>query len=177
MSTPWQKDTSSLRVTNEQRDRVLDHINDAYAQGVIDDSDRERRVEMALLARTRAELDQSFRNLPSFKPSVPEAFRAPLPDTRENRPTKGVGLCSLSSFVAGPIGPAIGVGVTRKGSWARRSVTRQLVTQVGFLGLGGVALVLSGLFFFGHSVLVDVVGLVWVAVTIVQAVRGFQGRD
>lgn len=52
-------DDSSLRVTNEQRDRVLDHINDAYAHGAIDDMERERRTETALLARTRRELSQS----------------------------------------------------------------------------------------------------------------------
>lgn len=68
----WGTDDSSLRVTNEQRDRVLDHINDAYAHGAIDDMERERRTETALLARTRCELDESYRNLPSFKPSVPE---------------------------------------------------------------------------------------------------------
>ena len=40
----WGTDDSSLRVTNEQRDRVLDHINDAYAHGAIDDMERERRT-------------------------------------------------------------------------------------------------------------------------------------
>lgn len=73
----WGTDDSSLRVTNEQRDRVLDHINDAYAHGAIDDMERERRAETALLARTRCELDESYRNLPSFKPSVPEGIRTP----------------------------------------------------------------------------------------------------
>ena len=58
----WGTDDSSLRVTNEQRDRVLDHINDAYAHGAIDDMERERRAETIISAnalRTRRELSQS----------------------------------------------------------------------------------------------------------------------
>ena len=107
----WGTDDSSLRVTNEQRDRVLDHINDAYAHGAIDDMERERRTETALLARTRCELDESYRNLPSFKPSVPEGIRTPLPDIPDKRPTTGVGLCGLSALVSGPIGPAVGLSL------------------------------------------------------------------
>ncbi|MSS45270.1 DUF1707 domain-containing protein [Cutibacterium sp. WCA-380-WT-3A] len=168
-------DNSSLRVTDEQRNRVLDHINDAYAHGVIDDIERERRTETALLARTRSELDESYRNLPSFKPSVPEGIRTPLPDVPEKRPTTGVGWCGLSALVSGPIGPAIGFAMTSKGSWARRKTTRQLVTQTAFfavqMGLepGPIGLHNS----WGSSV----VALIWMVVTIVQAVRGFQGRD
>ena len=90
MSSGWQPENASLRVTNTQRERVLDHINDAYAHGVIDDAERERRTEITLLARTRSELDQGYRGLPSFKPSVPEAIRAPLPDIPAERTTKGV---------------------------------------------------------------------------------------
>lgn len=59
----WGTDDSSLRVTNEQRDRVLDHINDAYAHGAIDDMERERRAENRIISanslRTRRELSQS----------------------------------------------------------------------------------------------------------------------
>ena len=58
MSSGWRPENASLRVTNKQRERVLDHINDAYAHGVIDDAERERRTEITLLARTRSELDQ-----------------------------------------------------------------------------------------------------------------------
>ncbi|WP_435916421.1 DUF1707 SHOCT-like domain-containing protein [Cutibacterium sp. V947] len=173
MSTAWQPETSSLRVTHEQRERVLDHVSDAYAHGVIDDMERERRIETALLARTRSELDESYRGLPSFKPSVPEGIRAPLPDVPEERPTMGVGLCGLSALVSGPIGPAAGFALTPKGSWAHRKITHQLVTQVVFLPL----LIGIGSGSVGSFRGVSLVALVWMILTISHAVRGFQGQD
>ena len=172
----WGPDDSSLRVTNVQRDRVLDHINDAYAHGVIDDMERERRIETALLARIRSELDESYRNLPSFKPSVPEGIRAPLPEIPNKRPTAGVGLCGLSALISGPIGPAAGFALTAKGSWAHSKIKLQLVTQIVFFafvtgfGIGPMGFGLN------HRN-VGFLSLIWMAVTIVQAIRGFQGQD
>lgn len=177
MSSGWRPENASLRVTNKQRERVLDHINDAYAHGVIDDAERERRTEITLLARTRSELDQGYRGLPSFKPSVPEAIRAPLPDIPAERTTKGVGLCALSAFISGPIGPAIGVAVTRRGSWARRRVKRQFITQVVFFALMGFFGAFSPSALSGGSAALGTVGLIWMIVTIVQAIRGFEGQD
>ncbi|GAE79956.1 hypothetical protein JCM18920_1587 [Cutibacterium acnes JCM 18920] len=65
--------------------------------GAIDDMERERRAETALLARTRCELDESYRNLPSFKPSVPEGIRTPLPDipNKSLRRESGCAVCQL----------------------------------------------------------------------------------
>ncbi|WCC79125.1 DUF1707 domain-containing protein [Cutibacterium equinum] len=177
MSTAWHPDDSSLRVTNEQRERVVDHINDAYAHAVIDDAERERRIETALLARTRSELDQSYRGMPSFKPSVPEAIRAPLPQVPAERPTTGVGLCALSGLVSGPFGPAIGVAVTRQGTWARKMVRRQFISQVVFFVLLGFFGVFATPGFSGNTKALGLVGMMWVTVTIIQAIRGFQGRD
>ena len=172
----WGTDDSSLRVTNEHRDRVLDHINDAYAHGAIDDMERERRTETALLARTRCELDESYRNLPSFKPSVPEGIRTPLPDIPDKRPTTGVGLCGLSALVSGPIGPAVGFALTAQGSWAHSKIKLQLVTQIVFFAfVAGFGISPTG-FGLNHRN-AGFLSLIWTVVTIVQAVRGFKGQD
>lgn len=171
----WGTDDSSLRVTNEQRDRVLDHINDAYAHGAIDDMERERRAETALLARTRCELDESYRNLPSFKPSVPEGsgHHCRTSRTRGLRRESGCAVCQLwlvvrldrcrfranGSRVMGaqqdqtPAGDPDRVLRLRGGLWYRPMGFGLNHRNAGFLSL------------------------IWTVVTIVQAVRGFKGQD
>lgn len=177
MSSPWQSGygrpgrggTSSLRVTEAQRERVLDHINDAYAHGVIDDAERERRTETALLARTRTELDQSYRGIPSFTPSVPEALRVPVKATPDLADRRKAGLSALSAVLLGPVGPAIGMAVTKRGSWARGQTVQQLVVALTATAVWALALAV------GAKGVMYITSMLFVVVVAVQAVRGFRG--
>ena len=95
-----------------------------------------------------------------------------MPDIPNKRPTTGVGLCGLSALISGPIGPAVGFALTAKGSWAHSKIKLQLVTQIVFFAF------VAGPMGFGlNHRNAGFLSLIWMVVTIAQAVRGFQGRD
>jgi Domain of unknown function (DUF1707) len=64
----------NLRVGDAERESIADELREHYAQGRLTLEDFERRLEAAMAASTRADLDQLVRDLPHTKPPG-----APLP--------------------------------------------------------------------------------------------------
>ena len=63
-----------LRIADADRDRTVEHLRAAAAEGRLDPDELEERVSNALSARTQGDLDAVLRDLPT--PHVP----APRPD-------------------------------------------------------------------------------------------------
>lgn len=72
------RDARLLRVSHADRDRVVELLRDAAADGRLDTDELEERVERALHARTFADLEPLTEDLP-VAPPVPPALPAPLP--------------------------------------------------------------------------------------------------
>ena len=73
--------TSELLVTPVQRDRAVEILKEMYADGRLTPLEFDGRLEQALKARTRAELNASFagitaRPVPTY---APVAFTRPAP--------------------------------------------------------------------------------------------------
>lgn len=67
---PW------MRVSDDERDGVVKHLQEAYAEGRLDDTELDARVDQALAARTYAELHAPLGDLvPRPQPRV--AYRPP----------------------------------------------------------------------------------------------------
>jgi len=64
----------NLRVGDAERESVAAELREHYAQGRLTLDDLERRLDAAMAARTRADLDQLVRDLPHTNPPG-----APLP--------------------------------------------------------------------------------------------------
>ncbi|MFD2081960.1 DUF1707 and DUF4870 domain-containing protein [Actinopolymorpha cephalotaxi] len=79
-SPPHTSPTGSLRIGDAERDRAVEMLQAAYAEGRIDHSELDLRVGGALAAVDRAELAHALRGLPlpaSSPSSTPSAPRAP----------------------------------------------------------------------------------------------------
>lgn len=63
--TAWPSATSDgLRVGHAERERAVSALQDAFAEGRLDTSELDERIEAALAARTRADLAAALRGLP-----------------------------------------------------------------------------------------------------------------
>jgi len=59
------RDPESLRVSDRERDRTVDRLRDAVAEGLIDIDEFSERTSQALVARTHGELDVVTADLPA----------------------------------------------------------------------------------------------------------------
>lgn len=67
-----------MRVSHDDRDRMVEILRDAAAEGRLDIDELEERVELALTARTFADLEPLAEDLPVSAPAPP-AVRASAP--------------------------------------------------------------------------------------------------
>src|SRR5690349_23987531 len=94
--------TSELLVTPAQRDRAVEILQEMYADGRLTHLEFDSRLELALKARTRAELNGSFdgllaRPVPTYAPA---AFTRPAPlQTYQGR---GRGMGTISHWLGYP---------------------------------------------------------------------------
>lgn len=70
MSTP------ELRVADADRDRTVEQLRSAAAEGRLDPDELEERVSKALTARTQSDLDALLRDLPAPRVPVPAPDRS-----------------------------------------------------------------------------------------------------
>jgi hypothetical protein len=84
----------AIRASDRERDAAVQRLQGAFAEGRIDDQEFDERMQAALTARTRAELDQVLADLP----------------------TSG-GLATVPTQSAGRLLLALKGGVQRRGRW------------------------------------------------------------
>jgi len=99
--------TDDLRVGDAEREAVAAELREHYAQGRLTMDDFSRRLDAALAARTRGDLDALIRDLPHVKPSD-----TPLPASGSGR-KHGHG--------HGPGGTGFGYGRRNRARFARIS--------------------------------------------------------
>jgi YHS domain-containing protein len=68
-----------LRVSSEARDRVTERLHRAYRKGRLDENELERRVELAMQARTREDLRVIMHDLPRSRRRVDRRLAPFLP--------------------------------------------------------------------------------------------------
>lgn len=167
-------------VTEQQRDRAVDYLQQAYAQGSIDADAFEDRLAQALGAETRRDLNLSLRGIARVaSPEAPSRTLAPapvaLPQVADNVQNVGAGLVHLLGLPTGFVGPAIVKAITPKGSrlwWeAGRAMAWQFTAMLLMVATVTVGLV------FDAEVLIALGGLAWLLATVTFAVRAFNGAD
>jgi hypothetical protein len=63
----------ALRASDRERDAVATRLQDAFAEGRLDDTEFDQRMRAALTARTRADLDSLLADLPAAPAAAPGA--------------------------------------------------------------------------------------------------------
>lgn len=92
MST--RRPSSALRIGDAERDRAIDMLREHYAAGRLTKLEHEERTELALRARTGADLDALFADLPLPDPADVDVMR------RRRRPVRPVPQAVIAALAA-----------------------------------------------------------------------------
>ncbi|MHA6511959.1 DUF1707 domain-containing protein [Tessaracoccus sp. Z1128] len=162
----------TTHVTEAARDRAVAHLQACYAQGQLDERELDRRLDQALGARDRAELNRSLAGLARIAP-------APLRPAAPGQPSPvdnvGAGLVQLSGLFTSFVGPAVVKAVATPGSRVWWEAARALSLQVTMMVAGFAALVIG--LVLGFEGLMGLVWLAWFAATLAATVRAFNGQS
>lgn len=162
--------TSQLRVSDVERDRVVAFLQEAYADGRLDALEFDRRLDQALNAKTRSELNVAFHGLARQPLSSMAVATGPVSRPRgEDAPGLMSGLIHLSGVPTMFVGPLIGWAVTPKGTTVNREAAKALNFQIISL----VVFIILGILDLGP--LAAIWGVSWFVLTIVGAVKAFAG--
>lgn len=173
--------TSELLVTPAQRDRAVEILQEMYADGRLTHLEFDSRLELALKARTRAELNGSFdgllaRPVPTYAPA---AFTRPAPLQRYD--PKGRGMGTVAHWLGYPtffVGPALVVATAGKENPAVRKHAVEAVNfQLSALGLFALLGIVTGVTDGFTGFLFPILGLAWFALTGIGGLAALFGND
>jgi uncharacterized protein len=173
--------TDTLLVTPAQRDRGVEILKEMYADGRLTHFEFDQRLDKALAAKTRAELNAAFdglvsRPVPTY---APIAFTPPRPVQRY--PSSGRGLGTLAHWSGYPtffVGPAlIAATAGQKNPAVRRhameALNFQLTAFMMFVCMGILAGITEGFTWF----LFPFAGLAWFLLTGIGGLATMVGND
>ncbi|MET9465008.1 DUF1707 domain-containing protein [Streptomyces sp. NPDC006544] len=124
---PYEKSLPDLRASDADRERVVERLRDAVAEGRLDMDEFEERLEATYKSRTYAELEPLTRDLPALGATAPVAaapvgpvgLTKDVPAGSDSAWPDRIGGGSAVGGAAG--GPAMAVavmsGFQRKGNW------------------------------------------------------------
>ncbi|MFJ3214379.1 DUF1707 and DUF4190 domain-containing protein [Kitasatospora sp. NPDC086801] len=139
---------AGMRAGHADRDRTVDVLKAAFAEGRLSADEYEQRHEAAAVAQTYGQLAGLVADLPSGPMPAPMAFAVPpVPATflpAPPPPASSTSALAVTSLVFGLTGlslPAVVVGHVAKAQLGRRDRTGDWVATLGLLfGYGGCAL-------------------------------------
>jgi uncharacterized Tic20 family protein len=172
--------TETLLVTPAQRDRAVEILQEMYADGRLTHFELDQRLDKALGAKTRAELNSAFdgvlaRPVPTY---VPVAFSRPV---QRYRGGSGRGMGTIAHWSGYPtffVGPAvIAATAGQRNPAVRRHAIEALnfqLTALGvFAGLGFLAAFTHGFTWF----LFPLAGITWFVLTGIAGLATMVGND
>lgn len=162
----------NTQITEAARDRAVAHLQACYATGQLNETDLDRRLDQALGARDRAELNRALVGLARVAPTALRPQAPGLPSPADN---VGAGLAQLSGLFTSFVGPAVVKAVATPGSRVWWEAARALSLQVTMIVAGFAAMVVG--LIFGLGELMGLVWLVWFAATLTASVRAFNGQS
>lgn len=161
--------TSDLLVTPAQRDRAVEILKEMYADGRLDHVEFDTRLELALKARTRAELNSTFNGLVSrpVPTYAPAAFTRPVPLQRYNSSGRGMG--TVAHWLGYPtffVGPAIVAATSgKKNPAVRKHAVEALNFQLSAFGAFALLGIMTGATHGFLGFLFPLLGILWFVLT------------
>ena len=180
-SNAFEHPSMNLLVTDAQRDRAVDFLQEAYADGRLTAFEFDQRVEQALGARSRRELNSAFEGLVRVTPTQQAlaAHPAYLPILNQNADGASgrlsAGLAHLSSIPMPLLGPGIFYAVSAKGSYARSQAAKAFNFQLFALIVMAALGIFEGIT--GIGILSGVWTMAWLVLTVIGGVKAFSGED
>jgi uncharacterized Tic20 family protein len=173
--------TSSLLVTPAQRDRAVEILQEMYADDRLTRLEFDIRLEQALKAQNRAELNASFdglldRPVPTY---VPAAYTRAAPVRRYDGNGRGLG--TIAHWLGYPtffVGPALIAASAGKDNPAvRRHAVEALNFQLTMFGLFAMLGVFAGITHGFTWFLFPLVGMFWFVLTGIGGLATLLGTD
>lgn len=184
MSHTFEHPSLTLHVTEQQRDRAEQWLQEAYADGRVSESEFDARIGQVISAVTRRDLNSAFYGLvqvPMHSQALgkhPVYHPAIRPETRQQAGRGVAGFAHFSGFFFWLFGPGLVFVSSSPGSYSRREAAKafnfQLVSTIAvvlMIILGAVTGV--DVFFF----LAWMMSLAWVVMTIVGGAKALQGEN
>ncbi len=176
--------TLSIRVTEPQRARAEQYLQQAYAEGRLEHDEFSARMETVLKAQNRGELNYAFYGLVPVSNAhalvgTSPAY-APLVNMHaDGRPGRGVAsLAHFSFFFAWLIGPALFYALAKPGSYVKKEAAKAFNFQLlAFLGMVGLGMVDGWLPWLTNSPLMALLAVGWIVLTIVGGVKAARGEE
>ncbi|MGN9845557.1 DUF1707 and DUF4870 domain-containing protein [Nonomuraea sp. H19] len=166
---PGQVPPAQLRVTNQDREHVVEHVKAAYAEGRFDKLEFDDRLERAMTARTHGDLMPIMTELygaqavPRLAPLPPPVRSERAPESNERLGAAAAHLLTLLGFpIAGPLVLLLAMGKTSP--YIRRHAVEALNFQLTVLG----ATILLPFTVVG----VILIPFIWVAAVVLGVVGG-----
>jgi hypothetical protein len=144
---------SQMRPGHADRDKVVDRLQEAFADGRLADDEYEERLQRALSAKTFGELSALTRDIPGDRVIQPMSGRFPVPMGRrpDMRPFASAALGGAGFvLVLGPLAwiPALVLGHQALRSLPKNDDRRHLAVIGVALGWAGIALTMLAIFLF-----------------------------
>ncbi len=158
-----------LRVSDADRDKVVEHVKAAFAEGRLDKDEMEERLGLAINARTHADLEPITRDLYGTPAPAPQTHPVPPPHHRPGpSPDAGERLGAAFAHVLFLIGP---LTMMLTGARTSRYIRAHAVEALNFhLTLLGATILLP------MTVIgVVLVPLMWIAATLLWMVGTIAG--
>ena len=164
-----------MLVSNADRDAAVQRVKSAFAEGRFDASELETRLDAAITARTRGDLEGALRNLPVLGTSAlsePAVAEAATPTVSER-------ICGAAAHLLGwptvMIGPAV-VAAAAKSPYVRQHAIEATNFQITFAGTM-VALVMLAVVTLGiAAVAIPFLMLAWLALTVIGGLSALVGN-
>ncbi|HET7476463.1 MAG TPA: DUF1707 and DUF4870 domain-containing protein [Dermatophilaceae bacterium] len=184
MSAAYEHPSLSMRVTPEQRERAEHWLQEAYADGRIDEDEFDRRIGQVLSSENRKELNEAFYGLvqvpmSSHALSVHSAYQ---PLAKQGMPSQGeravAGVAHFAPFfMLWLIAPGAVYALSSTGSYARREAAKafnfQLISLILLVVTGAIGSMIPG---DGDPVL-GLMFVGWLVLTIIGGVKALKGED
>lgn len=166
-------------ITEDQRERTVNYLSDQYAEGRLDSLEFDSRIEQALKASNRRELNASLEGLARVPLHTQAVSGVPAYRTIVSRPdsaaTLGGALTHWSALATGPLGSGAVYAVARPGSQLRREAAKafnfQMLSLALLVVLGGFGAIT------GINWPLALWSLGWFGLTLVGGIKAAQGAD
>jgi DUF1707 SHOCT-like domain len=143
---------SQMRPGHADRDKVVDRLQEAFADGRLADDEYEERLQRALSAKTFGELSALTRDIPGDRLPQPMSGRFPVPMGRRQdmRPVVAAALGGAGFFGFGPLAwiPALVLGHQALHALPKGDDRRPLAVIGVALGWAGMALMVLAILVF-----------------------------
>ena len=161
-------------VTDVQRDRAVEYLQQVYATGGLSDELFEQRLGMALTARTRADLNASLQGLARVAGVFPSApvVRHPVHDGAQNLGAAFLHLATLPTMF---LAPALGRALAPPRSRIAMEASRAMCFQFSALIYGVIASILVASRW-APPVLLLLGFIAWSLMTLWLAIRSVTGE-